>query len=121
MSAVSKKVTPASSAASTTRRVPSSSTRRPKLLHPSPRTLTWSEPIVRVSISIDANGVRSRGGADDSLTAGRPRAADRVEPGLHVGVEDRREHALLPDVRVDPVAGQGVERNEPIPIEHGAV
>src|SRR3954447_15905263 len=40
MSAVSRTVTPSSSAASTTRRVPSRSTRRPKLLQPSPRTLT---------------------------------------------------------------------------------
>src|SRR5436190_10201 len=50
MSAVSKKVTSASSAASTTARVPSGSTRRPKLLQPRPTTDTCSGPSARVSI-----------------------------------------------------------------------
>src|SRR5471032_1604371 len=47
MSAVSRNVTPASSAASTTARVPASSTRRPKLLQPSPTTLTVSSLVPR--------------------------------------------------------------------------
>src|SRR6266540_6020388 len=56
MSAVSNSVTPASSAASTTARVPSTSTRIPKLLQPSPTTETSapSLPNWRVRIPIDA-------------------------------------------------------------------
>src|SRR5579884_4017273 len=42
MSAVSRKVTPQASASSTTARVPSRSTRRPKLLQPSPTSETSS-------------------------------------------------------------------------------
>src|SRR5262245_16923914 len=51
MSAVSKNVTPASSAACTTASVARSSIRRPKLLHPSPTTDTWREPIARFCMS----------------------------------------------------------------------
>src|SRR5919205_1951192 len=56
MSAVSKSVTPASSAASTTARVPSRSTRIPKLLQPRPTTETSgpSLPNRRVRIAVDA-------------------------------------------------------------------
>src|SRR3954454_15477322 len=50
MSAVSKNVTPASSAASITARVAFSSMRRPKLLQPRPTTGTSSGPSRRVSI-----------------------------------------------------------------------
>src|ERR1035438_2946678 len=50
MSAVSKKVTPASSAAFTTFVVPAWSRREPKLLHPTPTTDTCSDPRARVSI-----------------------------------------------------------------------
>src|SRR2546425_2611029 len=50
MSAVSKNVTPASSAASTTAVVPAWSTRPPKLLQPSPTTDTSSGPSARVRI-----------------------------------------------------------------------
>src|ERR1700722_11827354 len=50
MSAVSKKLMPASSAAPTTAAVSSRPMRMPKLLQPSPTTLTFNEPIVRVSI-----------------------------------------------------------------------
>src|SRR6266550_3091684 len=49
MSAVSKKLTPTSIAASITSRVRASSMRPPKLLHPTPTTDTWREPILRVS------------------------------------------------------------------------
>ena len=49
MSAVSKKLMPASSAASTTALVSARPIRMPKLLQPRPTTLTSSEPIVRVS------------------------------------------------------------------------
>src|SRR3954447_9104871 len=51
MSAVSKRSTPASSAASTTPRVPSRSSRRPKLLQPRPTTDTRRPPSLRVSTS----------------------------------------------------------------------
>src|ERR671937_57578 len=64
MSAVSISVTPASSAASTTARVPSRSTRMPKLLLPSPTTETSgpSAPKRRVRTSRDAraSGMRYR-------------------------------------------------------------
>src|SRR5438876_10773507 len=53
MSAVSRKLTPASSAASITARVPSRRTRRPKLLVPSPTTDTCrsEDPSVRLGIT----------------------------------------------------------------------
>src|SRR5215210_7511695 len=64
MSAVSNSVTPASSAASTTARVPSRSTRPPKLLQPRPTTETSgpSAPKRRVRIAGDAraSGVNYR-------------------------------------------------------------
>src|SRR5438045_1247729 len=64
MSAVSNSVTPASSAALTTVRVPSRSTRIPKLLQPRPTTETSgpSFPNRRVRIASDAraSGVRYR-------------------------------------------------------------
>src|SRR5919204_3739531 len=64
MSAVSKSVIPTSRAASTTARVPSRSTRPPKLLQPSPTTETSgpSFPNLRVRISSDASasGMRYR-------------------------------------------------------------
>src|SRR5882724_3251551 len=50
MSAVSRKLTPTSSAASTTRAVASTSRRQPKLLQPRPTSETESEPIRRVSM-----------------------------------------------------------------------
>src|SRR3954465_5073814 len=57
MSAVSKKVMPASSAASTTLALASASIRMPKLLQPTPTSDTRSDPIERVSIS---SGLDSR-------------------------------------------------------------
>src|ERR687884_1254002 len=64
MSAVSRSVTPASSAASTTARVPSRSTRPPKLLQPRPTTETSgpSAPSRRVRTGghARASGVRYR-------------------------------------------------------------
>src|SRR4051794_25377904 len=48
MSAVSRKLTPASSAASITTRVSSRPRRRPKLLHPRPATVTSRPPRRRV-------------------------------------------------------------------------
>src|SRR4029453_3278078 len=62
MSAVSISVTPASSAASTTARVPSRSTRMPKLLQPSPTTDTSgpSAPNRRVRIAADVMASRMR-------------------------------------------------------------
>src|SRR5947209_14173377 len=50
MSAVSKKLMPASSAASTTSVVARSSIRQPKLLQPTPTTVTSSVPMRRLSI-----------------------------------------------------------------------
>src|ERR1051325_9825153 len=74
MSAVSKKLTPASRAASTTARVPASSTLLPKLLEPTPTRETWSEPILRVSIvgrSVDRSADEERLRAvDEDLGAG---------------------------------------------------
>src|ERR671926_1792847 len=64
MSAVSKSVTPASSAASTTARVPSRSTRIPKLLQPRPTTDTSGPSVpkrrVRIAADVMASGVRYR-------------------------------------------------------------
>src|SRR5207237_8502838 len=62
MSALSKSVTPASSAASPTARVPSSSTRMPKLLQPRPTTETSgpSAPNRRVRIRVDARASKVR-------------------------------------------------------------
>src|SRR2546430_12101745 len=62
MSAVSSRVTPASSAASTTARVPSRSTRRPKLLQPRPTTDTSgpSLPNRRVRTTADARASSMR-------------------------------------------------------------
>src|SRR5918911_5196860 len=62
MSAVSSSVTPASSAASTTARVPSRSRRIPKLLPPSPTTETSgpSAPKRRVRIAADVMASRMR-------------------------------------------------------------
>src|SRR4051812_44783142 len=50
MSAVSKNVTPASRAASTTARVPSTSRRPPKLLQPSPTTETSGPALPRLRV-----------------------------------------------------------------------
>src|SRR5918999_1885814 len=62
MSAVSRSVTPASRAASTTARVPSRSTRMPKLLQPRPTTETSgpSLPNRRVRMAGDARASRMR-------------------------------------------------------------
>src|SRR5438876_8635388 len=62
MSAVSKSVMPASSAASTTARVASRSMRPPKLLQPSPTTETSgpSRPNRRVRMRVDATDSRVR-------------------------------------------------------------
>src|SRR3954470_7290666 len=56
MSAVSRKLIPASSAASTTDAVAAASSRPPKLLQPSPTTDTSSDPILRVSIANPSPG-----------------------------------------------------------------
>src|SRR5579871_3261113 len=52
MSAVSKKVMPASNVAFTTAAVPAASRREPKLLQPNPTTDTASDPILRVSMPV---------------------------------------------------------------------
>src|SRR5262245_21879270 len=52
MSAVSRKITPASSAASTTDAVASGSNRPPKLLQPRPTNATSTDPILRVSMQL---------------------------------------------------------------------
>ncbi len=62
MSAVSKRVMPASRAAPTTASVSLRPMRMPKLLQPSPTTLTLNEPIVRVSIGTLPPGGRSPAG-----------------------------------------------------------
>src|SRR6266700_444471 len=55
MSAVSKKLRPASRAASTTAAAPFASVRQPKLLQPMPTTETFSEPILRNSMRRNYN------------------------------------------------------------------
>src|SRR5437764_15434264 len=77
MSAVSKNVTPASSAASTTARVPSRSTRRPKLLQPSPTTVTCRLPRVLVSTLIQPLLDQSPRDRDPRRDVERAFAADR--------------------------------------------
>src|SRR5580698_2627423 len=62
MSAVSKRVMPASSAAPTTESVSTGPRRPPKLLQPKPTTLTLSEPIVRVSTGHLRPGPSARAG-----------------------------------------------------------
>src|SRR2546430_15392105 len=118
MSAVSKSVIPASSAASTTARVPSRSTRRPKLLHPSPTTETSGppSPSFRVRMAPDPTRVQpltpcnnlllGEGGAggcrdacrqfgrerprvDDHERLGRPRQRDVELPKPLLRVRDR--------------------------------
>src|SRR5438034_8353366 len=59
MSAVSKKLMPASSEASTTTRVPSRSTRPPKLLQPSPTTVTSGPSAPRRRVRIGRDGKAS--------------------------------------------------------------
>src|SRR6266496_3383089 len=59
MSAVSNSVTPASSAASTTARVPSRSTRPPKLLQPRPTTVTSGPPSPKRRIRMSRDGKAS--------------------------------------------------------------
>src|SRR3954447_15072671 len=93
MSAVSSNVMPSSSAASTTARVRSRSTRPPKLLQPSPTTETVSPeaPSWRYSIgkrpSIDGPGEPTvREDAADPLTLGGPGVAP-VEGGVAEGEE----------------------------------
>src|SRR4051812_37643441 len=75
MSAVSRKLIPPSSAASTTARVPSRSTRRPKLLQPSPTTETLSSPSLRCGRSAMGGDARpsSKGTAWTPQTRHRPR------------------------------------------------
>src|ERR671936_3185977 len=84
MSAVSNSVTPASSPASTTARVPLRSTRPPKLLHPRP-TMETSGP------SVPSRRVRTAGGYRPgrvvaSLVAASPRFSAPPLPiaGLHL-------------------------------------
>src|ERR1051325_8086779 len=73
-SAVSKNVTPASSAASTTARVPSRSTRRPKLLQPRPTTDTLSPPSSRCGTSA------MRAHSSSRLLGGHERLGERGAP-----------------------------------------
>src|SRR5829696_1191471 len=88
MSAVSKNVPSASSAASTTARVASSSMRRPKLLQPRPATETSSGPSERFRI---ARGYRF---AARGLLGGLPRRRDDgARPGRGVAGRDRRVRA----------------------------
>src|SRR4051795_510740 len=81
MSAVSRKSTPASRAASTTARVPSRSTRRPKLLQPSPTT----ETSIPLAPSVRRSMIRS-------YAAGYPRG---VRYFYGCGHEQFRPSALL--------------------------
>src|SRR5580704_7183802 len=92
MSAVSKRVIPASSAAPTTAAVSLRPMRMPKLLQPRPTTLTFSEPIVRVSTGVS------------SLSAG-PVRADRIGQyctgGSRSGSRASCEEAAMAEGAVD--------------------
>ena len=77
MSAVSKWLTPASRAASTTAFDASSSMRMPKLLQPSPATETSSDPTLRVSIMSIAYLSRVVGLTLPGTAPTGPRAAAR--------------------------------------------
>src|ERR687886_1946661 len=93
MSAVSKRVTSASSAASTTARVPSRSTRPPKLLQPSPTTETSgpSAPSRRVRTGghARASGMRYRRLGSSDLDVSEISLGSWLTYGGGVG----REHA----------------------------
>src|SRR5437868_924984 len=71
MSAVSKKLIPASSAASITLTVSFSSIRQPKFMQPRPMTETSSEPIFRVSICVPAHVTGRHGITDPSHNKSR--------------------------------------------------
>src|SRR6478752_1586828 len=92
MSAVSKKLMPSSSAASTTACVAARSMRPPKLLQPRPTTDTASCPIIRVSTAADATV--------------RPMDIGRV--GIWTGVLDS-----VPSSEAQRVAGQIEEMGFP--------
>src|SRR6202035_1315701 len=80
MSAVAKKVMPSSSAACTTRAAPSASTRRPKLLQPSPTTVAWRTPppMGRVSRLLTPDRVRKPVSQPQPEAGRLTRLAERV-------------------------------------------
>ena len=104
-SAVSKCVTPASSAAATTSRVAAASSRRPKLLVPSPASETRRTPILRRSMRGLFPAASLAGSSLPS--AGRPE--HRREAALHVvlgggpaGDADAHRRAALPHRHAGP-------------------
>src|SRR5574340_815824 len=108
MSAVSRNVTPASSAAPTTARVPARSTLRPKLLQPRPtrETRTPLEPSSTCSMRANASGGRrSRRSAADGLDpCDRLEGRSDREADVETSVAGRR-HELqgIADVERAPV------------------
>src|ERR1700760_2822317 len=102
MSAVSKNVTPASRAASTTARVPFRSTRRPKLLQPRPTT--------DVRIPDFPSSREGRSAMNGSLVRRGGRSVDVmiVSPqGVGEALGHRRALALLPQRHDDQLVALG--------------
>ena len=112
MSAVSKKLMPASSAASTTAAVSLRPMRMPKLLQPRPTTLTSSEPIVRVSTgSLPPGGRSPAGGPGRQYCTGDFRSGNRSdeEAAMAAGAVDVTIAATPDEVwaKVGDFAGVG--------------
>src|SRR6516165_9281092 len=122
MSAVSKSVMPASSAAPTTASVSARPMRPPKLLQPSPTTLTVNAPIERVSTpcsllrpapvpppctlpTAPGRETGARGGIDGRGRGGRHRGG-RTGGGLEASRRLCRRQGLLPGHRFVPHGGR---------------
>src|SRR5438105_14139185 len=110
MSAVSKNVTPTSSAASTTARVPTRSTRMPKLWQPRPTTETSgpSFPSRRICTDNDgrASGTRYRRLVDGFVIPGGPLDVLQGRPLSHDTID--LEHLRVLAVHVDAVRAGNV-------------
>src|SRR5579875_112133 len=121
MSAVSRNVTPSSIAASITARVPARSTRRPKLLQPSPTTEASSpeSPSGRVFICVVSLM------ASTLEAVSRPVLTPSRLQGIGEAPRDRSILALLPQRDHDELVTVGpADVDEPavveVPHEHGA-
>src|SRR5437870_3121458 len=121
MSAVSKKLMPASNAAETTAAAASASMRMPKLLQPRPTTVTSSVPILRVctagsSFERDGGGLQATGGpvGSTSVDAAAVGSARYAPSGRRPDVarsRRRKEQRVREDVGAQPplyeLAGRG--------------
>src|SRR5262249_14787817 len=79
-SAVSKKLMPASSGASTTAAVPAASVRQPKLLHPRPTSDTLRDPSLRDSTAFHYSRVEFQKAPMDNGKRDSAQAPDRRLP-----------------------------------------